>query len=137
MFHKKAIGCDVVAVDDQPVRAGIAGPTDTCPVISAPDPSVVHDSVITVDLKIAYRAAYASAADAEKDIVERDRILYMTGSGFMWTDLEQDRRLGRTCVEEKAGDNDAVCICSGHRCGAVDRTQRGESQTQHDRVGMG
>ena len=41
--------------------------------------------------------------------------------GFVWAYLQEDGRGCGACVEEEAGDDDAVGVCGGHGGGAVDR----------------
>ena len=50
VFDEEAVDGDVVAVDDEAVLAGVAGPSDVGAVIGAPDPGVVDDGVVAVDL---------------------------------------------------------------------------------------
>ena len=110
VFDEEAVDGDVVAVDDEAVLAGVAGPSDAGTVIGAPDPGVVDDGVVAVDFQIDSGAADACAADAEEDIVETDRILCVADGGFVRANLKQDGRGLRACVEQEAGDNDAVGV---------------------------
>ena len=50
MFDEETVDGDVVAVDYEAVGAEVAGPSDTGAVIGAPDPCVVDDGVVAVDL---------------------------------------------------------------------------------------
>ena len=52
MLDEEAVGGDVVAVDDQAVVAEILVPADAGAVIGAPDPGVIDDGVVAVDLEI-------------------------------------------------------------------------------------
>ena len=70
VFDEEAVDGDVVAVDDEAVGAGVAGPSDASAVIGAPDPGVVYDSVVAVDLEIDHCTANAGTAHAEEDVVE-------------------------------------------------------------------
>ena len=87
VLDEEAVDGDVVAVDDEAVCAGVGGPTDAGAVIGAPDPGVVDDGVVAVDLEVVAGAADAGAAYAEEDVVERDRVLCVGGSvlpGPIW-----------------------------------------------------
>ena len=66
VFHKQAVGGNVVAVDDKAVGAGVGGPAGALTVIGAPDPGVVDDCVVAVDQQIDPCAAGACAANAKK-----------------------------------------------------------------------
>src|SRR6266851_469999 len=136
VFDEEAVDRDVIAVDYEAVCAGVAGPSDAGAMIGAPYPGVFYDGVVAVDLEIDYGAANAGSSDAEKDIEERDRIFCVADGGFIWPNLKQDGRGCRTRVEEEAGDDDAVCVCSGHGCGAADWVQGGEAEAHHYGVGM-
>ena len=135
VFNEEAIGCNVVAVDDEAVSAGIRVPSDTGSMIGAPDPGVVDDGVVAVDFEIDYGATDSGASDAEEYIVERDGIFCVSGMTFVWTHLKQDRRRRWAGIEEEAGDDDSVFVSGRHGGRAVDRVQRGESETHHDGVG--
>jgi hypothetical protein len=50
MFDEEAVDGDVVAIDDEAVCAEIAGPADAGSMIGAPDPGVIDDGVVAVDL---------------------------------------------------------------------------------------
>ena len=71
--------------------------------------------------------------------MKRDGIFGVAGFGFVLGFVlaycEEDGRLCGACVEEDAGDDDAVGVCAGHGGGAVDRVQRGEAEAHHDGVG--
>ena len=136
VFHEEAVDGDVVAVDDEAVVAEILVPADAGAVVGAPDPGVIDDGVVAVDFQIDSGAADACAADAEEDIVERDRILCVVGFVFVWPYFEEDGRLCGACVEEEAGDDDAVGVCGCHGGGAVDGVQCGKAETHDYGVGV-
>ncbi len=75
MLDEETVGGDVVAIDHQAVGAEVAGPAHAGAVIGAPDPGVVDDGVVAVDAQIHLRPADAGSANAEEDVVKRDRIL--------------------------------------------------------------
>jgi hypothetical protein len=104
-------------------------------VISAPDPGVVDDGVIAVDLEVAYSATNSGASHTKEDIVEGDGIFGVIGMAFVWTYLEQDRRRGWASIEQETGDDDSVFVSGRHGGRAVDGVQGGESETHHDGVG--
>ena len=66
----------------RPLALVLLVPADAGAVIGAPDPGVVDDGVVAVDLQVAHGAADACAADAEEDIVERDGIFGVAGFRF-------------------------------------------------------
>ena len=115
----------------------VGGPTDAGTVIGAPDPGVVDDGVVAVDLEVVPSAADASTAYAEEDVVERDRVLCVGGFSFARAYLEEDGGLSLAGVEEESGDDDAVRVCCGHGGVAVDGVQSGEAEAHYDSVGAG
>ena len=52
VLDEEAVDSDIVAVDDEAVGAGVAGPADSGTVIGAPDPGVIDDRVVAVDFQI-------------------------------------------------------------------------------------
>src|SRR5580698_4836522 len=134
MLDKETIGGDVVAVHYQAVRAGVCVPADVGSVISAPDPSVVDDGVVAVDLEIDDSATGTGSTNTEEDVVEGDGIFFVIGFAFVGTDLKQNGGLGWAGIEEEACDDEAVGVSGGHRCGAVDRMQRGKAEAHDDSV---
>ncbi len=51
MFDEEPVDSDVVAVDDEAVVAGVLVPANAGAVIGAPDPGVIDDGVVAVDLR--------------------------------------------------------------------------------------
>ena len=79
VFDEEAVDGDVVAVDDEAVEADVFGPADAGAVIGAPDPGVVDEGVVAVDLEIDVGAADACAAYAEEDVAEGDGVVDVAG----------------------------------------------------------
>src|SRR5579872_3452253 len=131
MFDQQAVNGDVVSVDHESVRAGIAGPAYAVAVVGTPYPGVVDDHVVAIDAQVLLRAAHSGPANAEKHIVQNDRILFMTRRASLWPDLQQNRRDLGTCVKENAGDVDSVHVGDGDGRSAMDRAERRETQTEH------
>ena len=50
VFNEEAVDGDVVAINNEAVSAGVAGPSDAGAMIGAPDPGVVNNSVVAVYL---------------------------------------------------------------------------------------
>ena len=50
VLDEETVDGDVFAVDDEAVLAGVAAPADSGSVVGAPDPRVVNDGVVAVDL---------------------------------------------------------------------------------------
>src|ERR1700723_2367504 len=134
MLNKETIGGDVVAVHYQAVRPGVCVPADVGSVISPPDPSVVEDGVIAVDLEIDDSATGTGSANTEEDVVEGDGIFFVIGFAFVGINLKQNGGLCWAGIEEEACDDEAVGVSGGHRCSAVDRMQRGKAEAQDDSV---
>ena len=63
----------------RPFALGLCVPADAGSVIGAPDPGVVDDGVVAVDLEVVAGAADAGTAYAEEDVVERDGIFRVGG----------------------------------------------------------
>jgi hypothetical protein len=137
VFNEKAVDGDVVAIDDETVCTGVAGPADAGAMIGAPDPGVIDDGVVAVDFEIYLGAPDAGTPYAEEDVVERDGIPGVAGGTFVWADLKQDGRRCGARIEKQTGNGDAVRVHCGHGGGAVDGMQRGEAKAHDNSVVVG
>ena len=63
----------------RPLALVLLVPADAGAVVGAPDPGVIDDGVVGVDVEVDDRAADACAADAEEDVGERDGIAGVVG----------------------------------------------------------
>ncbi len=52
MLDKQTVNRDIVAIDDESVCAGIAGPTHPRAVVRTPDPGMIHNGVVTIDPQV-------------------------------------------------------------------------------------
>ena len=121
MLDEEPVGSDVVGVDDEAVGAGVRIPANAGSVIGTPDPGVVDDGVVGVDLKVDYGTADAGTADAEEDVMKGDGIFFVGGFAFGGADLKKDGRGCGAGIEEEAGDDDSFGVGGGDGGGAVDR----------------
>ncbi len=66
VFDEETVGDDVVSVDDEAVGADVRVPAYTGTVVGAPDPGMVDDGVVGVDLEVAYRATGSCSPTRKK-----------------------------------------------------------------------
>ena len=66
---EEPVNRDVVAVDDEPVLRSIDGPLRASAVIGTPQPGMVDDDIITVDLETGVSPAGQRAANATENVV--------------------------------------------------------------------
>src|SRR5215469_12658576 len=69
MFDEQAVNRHVVSVNDEPLVARVAIPTDTFPMICPPDPCVIDNHTAAVDAQIDGCAPDPASAHAEKHVV--------------------------------------------------------------------
>src|ERR1035437_6054836 len=110
MLDEEPVSRDVVAVHHQAVLVGVQAPAYAGAVIGAPDPGMIDDGVVAVDLQVDSGASHAGPTHAEKEIVQRDWILSVTGVAALRTDLDQHGRTRGSGIDEKARENDAVLV---------------------------
>ncbi len=137
VLDEEAVDGDVVGVDEEAVAAEVLVPADALAVVGAPDPGVVDEGVVAVDLEIDTRATYACATDTEEDVVEGDGIASVMGVAAGGADLDEDGGELLSRVDEQAGEDDAVGVGGGERGVAVGGVQGGEAEAEDDGVGMG
>ncbi len=136
VFDEEAVGGDIVAVDDQSVGGGVGVPADACAVVGAPDPCVVDDGVVGVDVEVDLRATDACSAYAEEDVVEGDGISIVAGFASLGADLQEDGRSVSAASKRRPAMMTAVGISGSHGGGAVDGTERCEAEAHDDGVGV-
>src|ERR1035437_6344701 len=78
---------------------------------------------------------HAGPTHAEKDIVQRDGILSVTGVAAFRTDLHEHGRTRGSGIDQKARENDAVLVGGDKGGVAVDGAQRGETKSHDHRAG--
>ena len=110
--------------------------------IGAPDPGVIDDDVVAVDLEVGSGASHSGSAHAEIEIVERNRIFNVTHVAALKTDLgrtnlNQHGRTRLSGVNKKARDDDAVLVIGDKGGVAIDGAQRGEAKSHNHRAGTG
>src|SRR5690606_23795267 len=80
MFDEKPVDADVVTAYNEAVFAQILIPTHAVSVVRAPEPEVISDGIMAIDLHAAQRAPGETSADAAEHIVDRARILRVVGA---------------------------------------------------------
>ena len=103
--------------------------------IGAPDPGVIDDGVVGIDAEIDGGAARACAAHAEENVVERDGIAGVIRVAAAGADFDENGRLHRASVDEKAGEDHAIDVGGGESGRAIDGLERGEAETENDGAG--
>src|SRR5688572_3359277 len=83
--------------------------------ISAPDPSVVDDGVVAVDDQTIDRLACELPADAEEDILKRDRIAGVAGGVPRRSDNQLGGCRSGASIEENTLDPNTIDVAHLHR----------------------
>jgi hypothetical protein len=120
VLHRQPVHGDVGAVDDQAVRCGVGRPADAAAVVGPPQPQIVADDVVAVDVNADGGLAGGSPADAGKDVGKYRRVGRVVRAGTARADLQQDGVAGPAGIEEQPTDPDAVHV-GGHWPPAVCR----------------
>src|SRR5450756_2777870 len=102
--------------------------------IGPPEPQMVADHVVAVDLEGAGCPSDASAADANEKITEHCRVGRVPGGRARRTDLHEHWRVGRARIDKKAGEGHTVHVVHVDRADAAVRYESRQPETEHDRV---
>src|SRR4029077_16287325 len=131
---------DTVAVHHEAGVSGVDGPADRPgnAVVGTPDPQVVEDGVVAVDLEGNGRLADVRSADSEEHVLQSRRvgrpIVRHAVVAVLRADLHEHRRVDRSGIDEETGDVDPGNVSGGQDRVAVARCQGGHAQALYHRV---
>src|SRR5262245_33310466 len=137
VLDEEAIGGDVVAVHHHAVRGGVDVPAHRSgiAVVGAPEPDVVNQCIVAVDLQTDAGPARGRSSDANEQVVDCDRIGSVVGATPGRADLYQDGRVNLARVDEDMRQFHPVHVGGGDNCIAGGGPQCGIAHPHHDGVG--
>ena len=124
VLDEKAVGGDVVSIDDDAGVGRVDRPPHAGAVVGAPRPDVVQDHVLAVHRQRGRHSAGGRASDAEENVGKDRRVRgLVVASRVSVADLKQNRGGRRSGVEQDAGDEHSLGTRDRHRRVAVGRHQ--------------